>query len=170
MTGAWPGPEETTVLAVLEHRLATDPDGQYLDVLGSPLTAVEVADAATRVASALAALGVRPGDRVATLLDNSVEAVLIWFGTLRAGGVVVPINTAYKGDYLAHPLRDSQARVLVAADQYASRVEEAEAAIPDLPTSSSWGRTGPGGRPGRSCSLASQTYRPCPLARAMWQP
>jgi crotonobetaine/carnitine-CoA ligase len=132
MTGAWPGSEETTVLAALEHRLATDPDGQYLDVLGSPLTAVEVADAASRVASGLAALGVRPGDRVATLLDNSVEAVLIWFGTLRAGGVAVPINTAYKGDYLVHPLRDSHARVLVAADQYASRVEEAAAAVPDL--------------------------------------
>ena len=49
----------------------------------------------------------RPGDRVATLVENSAEAMLAWWGIVRGGAVAVPINTAYKGEYLRHQLTDS---------------------------------------------------------------
>ena len=65
------------------------------------LTAREVADTASRMAASLQALGVQRGDRVATLVENSPEALLAWWGTIWAGAVSVPINTAYKGEYLS---------------------------------------------------------------------
>ena len=60
-----------------------------------------------------AAYGLEKGDRVATLIENSAEAVISLFGAVQLGGVGVPINTAYKGEYLRHQLADSGAEVLV---------------------------------------------------------
>jgi crotonobetaine/carnitine-CoA ligase len=111
-TGSWLRDEQHTVPSLLERRLESDPDGEYLDVTGTKLTAAEVEATANRLANALAELGLRPGDRVATLIDNSPEALLAWWGALRGGFVAVPINTAYKGDFLRHQLVDSGSRVL----------------------------------------------------------
>ena len=126
----WTGRAYSSVLDLLDRRLATEPDGEYLDVCGVSVTAAEVADTAGRLAASLAGLGVRPGDRVATLVDNSIEGALAWWGIVHAGAVAVPVNTAYKGEYLRHQLADSGSRVLVVADDLADR---AAAVVPDLP-------------------------------------
>ncbi|HZM32685.1 MAG TPA: AMP-binding protein [Acidimicrobiales bacterium] len=126
----WTGRADSSVLDLLDRRLATEPDGEYLDVCGVSVTAAEVADTAGRLAASLAGLGVRPGDRVATLVDNSIEGALAWWGIVHAGAVAVPVNTAYKGEYLRHQLADSGSRVLVVADDLADR---AAAVVPDLP-------------------------------------
>lgn len=110
-----------TLGQLLHHRLETDPDGEYLDVCGVSLSARQVADQASRVAGALMALGVGPGDRVATLLESSAEAVMTWWATILAGAVAVPVNTAYKGAYLRHQLADSGAQVLVVQADLAGR-------------------------------------------------
>ena len=110
---AWIGGAQTTIQALLEARLGTDPDSEYLDVCGTKFTAAQVDDHACRIAQGLAGLGVRPGDRVATLLENSPEAMLAWWGAVRGGHVAVPVNTAYKGQYLRHQLADSGSSVLI---------------------------------------------------------
>jgi crotonobetaine/carnitine-CoA ligase len=109
-----------------------DPDSEYLDVCGAKLTAAEVHATACRLAGALAELGVRPGDRVATLIENSPEAVLSWWGAVTAGAVAVPINTAYKGEYLRHQLADSGSRVLVVEASLVERAEAVAGGIEDL--------------------------------------
>ena len=123
-------PDRHTLPALLDRRLADDPDGEYLDVCGTKLTASSVATTAGSLAGALRSLGVRPGDRVATLLENSPEALLAWWATVLAGGVSVPINTAYKGEYLRHQLADSGSRVLVVE---AALAERAAAVVGQLP-------------------------------------
>jgi crotonobetaine/carnitine-CoA ligase len=115
---------QTTVVAALAHRLRTDPDGPYLDFEGDAYTAREMDAAANRLASVLAATGVHHGDRIATLLDNRAEQVVSFFGALKLGAVQVPINTAYKGEFLRHQLDDSGATVLIVQGDYASRVVE----------------------------------------------
>ena len=124
---------QTTVLDALARRLTVDPDGPYLDFEGTALTARAVDTTSGRLAAALAGLGVGPGDRVATLLENSAEQVLSFFGALKLGAVQVPINTAYKGEFLRHQLVDSGARVLVVQGDWASRVAQVgAAALPEL--------------------------------------
>lgn len=115
--------EQLTLQVLLERRVASDPDGEYLDVCGASLSARRVDGDASRLANALAELGVRPGDRVATLLENSPEAVLAWWGTIKAAAVAVPVNTAYKGEYLRHQLQDSGARVLIVQHDLAERAD-----------------------------------------------
>jgi crotonobetaine/carnitine-CoA ligase len=130
--GVWVSDEQHTVSSLLERRLETDPDGEYLDVTGTKLTAADVENSANRLANALAELGLRPGDRVATLIDNSPEAVLSWWGAIRGGFVAVPINTAYKGEYLRHQLADSGSRVLFVNAQLADRAAAVVAAVDDV--------------------------------------
>ena len=115
---------QSTVVDALQQRLSTDPDGPYLEVDGVELTARQVDEAAGRLASSLADLGVGRGDRVATLLDNTAEQVISFFGSLRLAAIQVPINTAYKGDFLRHVLEDSGARVLIVQGDYAHRFEQ----------------------------------------------
>jgi crotonobetaine/carnitine-CoA ligase len=128
----WISEEQATVTALLEARLESDPASPYLDVCGVASTAAEVADVSARLAHALAELGIRPGDRVATLIENSSEAMLAWWGAVRAGGVAVPINTAYKGEYLRHQLADSGSRVLVVEAALADRALRVVPDVADL--------------------------------------
>ncbi len=120
-TDVWVSDEQRTVPSLLERRLETDPDGEYLDVTGTRLSAADVERTANRLANALAELGLRPGDRVATLIENSPDALLAWWGAIRGGFVAVPVNTAYKGEYLRHQLADSGSRVLFVEPDLADR-------------------------------------------------
>ena len=57
------------------------------------------------------------------LAETMAEAVLAWWGIVIAGGIAVPINTAYKGEYLRHQLADSGARVLLVEPSLLDRAE-----------------------------------------------
>jgi carnitine-CoA ligase len=131
-TAGWVSGDQHTIPSLLEARLESDPDGEYLDVTGAAFTAAEVHDQACRIANGLAALGTVPGDRVATLLENSPEAMLAWWGAVRGGFVGVPVNTAYKGQYLRHQLHDSGASVLIAQRSLVDRYLAIADDLPDL--------------------------------------
>jgi crotonobetaine/carnitine-CoA ligase len=75
---------------------------------------------------------VGPGDRVATLVENSPEAMLAWWGIVLAGAVAVPINTAYKGEYLRHQLADSGSTVLLVEPDLLDRVDRVRGDLPGL--------------------------------------
>jgi len=126
------GAGTTTVDAALRARLESDPDSEYLDVNGEKVTAGETFAVACRLANAFTEMGVRPGDRVATLIENSIEGALAWWGVVLAGGVAVPINTAYKGQYLRHQLHDSGAKLVVVQEDLIERIEVIGADLPDL--------------------------------------
>src|SRR5437763_12866543 len=126
------GQPQVTINELLDRRLESDPDMEYLDVCGTKLSGADVEDHANRLANARAALGVTPGDRVATLIENSPEALLSWYGTVRGSAIGVPINTAYKGEYLRHQLVDSGSRVLFVEADLADRAARVVGEIPDL--------------------------------------
>ncbi|SFY45224.1 malonyl-CoA/methylmalonyl-CoA synthetase [Paracoccus pantotrophus] len=66
-----------------------------------------------RMANALAGLGVRPGDRVAAQLEKSVQAIILYLATLRAGAVFLPLNTGYTPAEIGYFLGDAEPRVFV---------------------------------------------------------
>ena len=77
------------------------------------MTYAELDEASNKVANAVMNMGVTKGDRVATLLPNSPEFVVIYFGIVKAGGIVVPLDIRYKADELASLLASCRPRVLV---------------------------------------------------------
>src|SRR3546814_3664767 len=69
-------------------------------------------EAALRLAVALRARGVQPGDRVALSLSNGIEAAIAWYGIWRAGAAVVPMNAQARERDFVPWLRHSGARLL----------------------------------------------------------
>jgi crotonobetaine/carnitine-CoA ligase len=128
----WSAGQQHTIDQVLRRRLDADPDGPFLDLLGEAFTAAEIDDRATRLAASLSELGVTRGDRVASLLENGPAAVLTVFAAAKLGAIAVPVNTAYKGDFLRHQLGDSAAKLLVVQGDLAHRAAEVADALPDL--------------------------------------
>ncbi|MEU1185067.1 long-chain fatty acid--CoA ligase [Streptomyces sp. NPDC005820] len=72
----------------------------------------ELEERSARVAALLRAEGVRPGDRVALMLPNVPEFVVLYYGVLRAGAVVVPMNPLLKARETEYHLTDSGASLL----------------------------------------------------------
>ncbi|MCB1705029.1 MAG: o-succinylbenzoate--CoA ligase [Halioglobus sp.] len=92
---------------------------------GRRFTFAELNARANRMANALLATGVTPGDRVAVLLKNSVEFIETYFAVAKIGAVMVPVNWRLVAAEIAYILTDSGARVLV----YDSDFDEAAQAL-----------------------------------------
>lgn len=88
---------------------------------GEALSYASLDQGVAKVATCLRMLGVLPGDRVLVQVNKSVEAVLLYLGTLRAGAVFVPLNTAYTAAEVAYFAGDAAPRVMVVAPE---RIEE----------------------------------------------
>lgn len=97
----------------LEHSAQRLPNKVALICGGQPFTYAELDAMANRLAHALQQQGVRRGDRVSVYLNNSVEAVVAIFGTLKAGGVFVIINRTTKTEKLVYILNNCRAAALV---------------------------------------------------------
>jgi len=118
----WTAGDEDSVPAALERGVQKNAGRMFLDFGGETHTYGEVERESARLARGFQSLGVEPGDRVVAVLDNNIDAVLAFLAVQRIGGVVVPVNTAYKGEFLRHQIADSGARVVVAEPDYAERV------------------------------------------------
>ncbi|GAB2966864.1 class I adenylate-forming enzyme family protein [Saccharothrix stipae] len=88
-------------------------DRPAYEVDGAMLTHADVYDGAARVAGALVAAGVRPGDRVALVLDDGPDFVLTFLGAAHAGGVAVPVNPRLHADELRQVLRAARPVLVV---------------------------------------------------------
>ena len=78
------------------------------------LTYAQLDRESDRIANGLAAAGIGPGHRVAALLFNTLEFPLLWFGLAKRHAVLVPLNTALKGEILRYELADCAPHALVA--------------------------------------------------------
>jgi malonyl-CoA/methylmalonyl-CoA synthetase len=72
------------------------------------LTYGELFERSARAANALIALRVRPGDRVAAQIEKSTDAIVLALACLRAGAVLLPLNTAYTLAELEYFLGDAE--------------------------------------------------------------
>lgn len=109
--------------AMIESRVDRYGDKTFLLFEGTATSYREMDVLANRAAHGLARLGVGRGDRVALMMRTSVEWLALWFGALKIGAVMVPINTAYRGNGLAHILNDSGSRVVIADSDYGDRFD-----------------------------------------------
>ena len=100
--------------ALIAAGLPADPAAVFLDVEGgAPVFYREIDGRTARIASALAAHGAAPGDRVVAQVDKSPDAVMLYLACLRAGLVFVPLNTAYTEQEIAFFLEDAEPAAFV---------------------------------------------------------
>ncbi|MGV9625785.1 acetate--CoA ligase [Streptomyces sp. NPDC003487] len=99
----------------------------------STVTYAELARRTARFANVLSSLGVGHGDRVFTLLGRCPELYTAVLGTLKTGGVLCPLFSAFGPDPVEQRLRLGDARVLVTtAALYRRKVEERRTSVPGL--------------------------------------
>src|SRR3990172_2221422 len=110
----------------LEDTAARFPGHTALAFLGGKITYRQLNAQVDRFASALQGLGVSKGDRVAVILPNCPQFVVDFYGTLKAGGVVVPTNPLYVEREVEHQLRDSGARVVVTLTKFYPTVQKVQ--------------------------------------------
>jgi long-chain acyl-CoA synthetase len=97
------------------------------------LTYEELDERSARVAGLLAARGVTPGDRVGLMLPNLPQFPMLYYGVLRAGAVVVPMNPLLKAREVEYYLGDAGAKLIFAWDGAAAEAAKgAEAAGTDF--------------------------------------
>jgi long-chain acyl-CoA synthetase len=101
---------------------------------GTAHTFAEIDRASDALACCLADRGVRRGDRVAIMADNSVEVVVALFAALKAGAVFVVLNPTTKADKLAYILNDCTVAALVASRQVARTATRALSDAPSVAT------------------------------------
>jgi crotonobetaine/carnitine-CoA ligase len=130
----WTPGQQDTINDVLRRAARQWGDAPFIDILGTVHTFAEMDSGACRLANGLTALGVEKGQTVVTLLDNNIEAILIWLAINKLGAISVPVNTAYKGEFLRHQVADAGAAVVLAESDYAERVALVAGELPDLKT------------------------------------
>lgn len=127
-----------TIGALLTARARETPEKDWLTFYddsgrAAAYTYAEFEDAARRVAALLAGpLGLRTGDRVATLMVNDPRTVLIYFGAWLLGATVVPLNISEDDERIAYILANSEAKALFALPDQMERGEGFRSQMPGV--------------------------------------
>src|SRR5581483_2921692 len=98
--------------AMLRDAARRDPQGEAVVVGARRVTYTELVQLVDEAARALLASGIDRGDRVAVWAPNSLEWIVAALAVTTAGGVLVPVNTRFKGAEAGYVLGRSGARVL----------------------------------------------------------
>ncbi|MFL6204374.1 MAG: FadD3 family acyl-CoA ligase [Acidimicrobiales bacterium] len=137
--GSAPHTVASTIPALTAASAARFSDG--VAVVDGPLelTYAQLLEEARTFGAALVAAGVEPGDRVAIWAPNSARWIVALLGLFEAGGVLVPVNTRFKGQEAAPILERSRAKVLLTVTDFLGTdhlalLAEAGAPLPDLHT------------------------------------
>src|ERR1700733_12664156 len=117
----------------LAHNLTASaqryPDSPALRIGDAVITYSELDDATARVAGLVRARGLVPGDRVGIMLPNVPEFAIAYYGVLRAGGVVVPMNVLLKQREVEFYLGAPEAKLIFAWHEFADAAEQGAAAV-----------------------------------------
>lgn len=128
---------------------------------------------AARLAHTLAAHGLTPGDRVVVQAAKSCEMVALYIATIQAGGVFLPLNTAYTPGEVAYFVGDAKPRVIVCDQSFTDGLSplaaQVDATLLVLNADGSgsltdgWPTAPP---PSTRCRVAPGTWRRCCTPRA----
>ena len=92
--------------------------------MGSRITYAELDRKSLQFAAWLQSVGIQKGDRIALMMPNLLQYPICLFGALRAGAVVVNTNPLYTPSELRHQLKDSGAKAIVIAENFAHTLQE----------------------------------------------
>jgi long-chain acyl-CoA synthetase len=113
--------------SLLTESAERGPESPAIRLGEAELSYRELDDRSARLASLLAEKGIMPGDRVGVMLPNVPEFPIAYYGVLRAGGIVVPMNVLLKRREIAFYLEDSGSKLLLAWHGFCEEAREGAA-------------------------------------------
>lgn len=111
-----PAVPEIPLFELIGRTAAARAGSTALVSLGCGITYAEMDSYSDRLAYGLSGMGVRKGDRVATMLPNCLQHVIAFHGIIKAGAVSVPCNVMMKGEELVYILNDSGVGTVICLD------------------------------------------------------
>ncbi|MEH6589484.1 MAG: AMP-binding protein [Halioglobus sp.] len=117
---------------ILRAQAKACPQTPFLVTDDLSITFSEAEDITNRLAGGLRGLGVGRGDRVALFLGNRPEMVLLALAVNKLGAIWTPINTEYKGAWLADTIRCCRITVLVVDEPLQQRIADVEGSLQDV--------------------------------------
>ena len=115
--------------SVLTESAGRNGDAVAIKLDDAELTYKALDGASAHVAGLLRSKGVEPGDRVGIMLPNVPYFPVVYYGVLRLGAVVVPMNVLLKGREVSFYLKDPEAKVLLLDEPTSALDEDAKAAV-----------------------------------------
>ena len=115
---------EISVYKFLEDSAATFPESKAIYFLDKEITYEELKLQVDKFATALSDLGIKKGDRVATILPNCPQYVISDFAILRIGAIHVPLSILHKAPDLLYELGESKAETIICSYRRLERVDD----------------------------------------------
>jgi long-chain acyl-CoA synthetase len=119
---------------ILRESTNAAPDRPLIHFADRSFSYAQVDEVSGRVATSLRRLGLRPGQKVAVHLPNVPQFLFIYFGILKAGLVMVPLNPLLRAPEITYHLENSDSVLLVTFDAFAGQALDGAAALGGLPT------------------------------------
>ncbi|ELY84299.1 long-chain-fatty-acid--CoA ligase [Natrinema altunense] len=116
----------TNLVREVGETVDANPESPAIAYQGTERTYEEFWERAGQFAQALEDRGIGEGDRVGIYLPNLPQFVTAFYGTLRAGGIIVPMNPQYKAREISHMLGDSGAKAVVSLADLVPNVLEVQ--------------------------------------------
>jgi benzoate-CoA ligase family protein len=117
-----------SIIDYLAERVRRDPKRVAVYFRDQQITFGELEERAARCRGALAALGVKPGDRVALVMSDCPEMMVALLGVIGLGAIVVPCSTMLKPAELQYMLADSGAKLVIVTPEHIENAKTAKAA------------------------------------------
>ena len=119
---------------LLEQRVARTPDRSFLlsEPDGRQFTYAEFSAAVDRAAAMLAGRGIRKGDVVSLLMQNSVEYIIGYFACWQLGALAGPVNSLLKEHEIEFVMNNSEAKAILVHSEFQERVANIRSQLPHL--------------------------------------
>ena len=121
---------QVSVSELLDKTALKFPRQTALIFFGNKISYIELQSIVNRIASALADIGTKKGDRIALILPNCVEFVVVYFAALKIGAIVVPTNPIYSHREMEFQLKDCGAETAVILDVLYNKYKDVLAGSP----------------------------------------
>jgi benzoate-CoA ligase family protein len=115
-----------SIIDYIAEHAGRSPDRVAIHYRDKKLLYRELEEGAARCRGALAARGIRPGDRVSLVMSDSPDMVIAFLGIMGLGAIAVPCSTALPPEGLAYVFKDSGAKLVVASPEHVENVKAAQ--------------------------------------------
>ena len=132
--------DKMNVAELMYRNARKHPDKEAIVFKNLRLNYREIDALSNRVANAIIDLGIRKGDRIAMMMRNSEKFVAVYFGILKAGAVVVPINISLVKSEVQFIVNNCEARMFIYDEVFAPVLAGIEAELPGVENFVLWCR------------------------------
>lgn len=111
------------LIEVMKRAAELAPKKVYMKYGKNKVTFRQFSENVARLSAGLISLGLKKGDRVAMLLNNSIEFVVSYFAVLNAGAEVAPLNTFLRQEEITYILNDCKAKIFITSSDFIEQLK-----------------------------------------------